>query len=323
MTLQFGTTNKRAALPTGPNPKRYVASTGAEHRHSIPTIEIDVTRTGEGSGPNVTISDKDQGIVMTSTSLGFPVIATTAIPNDRIAVARLQAAPNGAKWSEVTLHTDTVLIYGPGTHHTAISPEGLTFQAALLPIDQVLQSAEMLKMDVHIPAEGSVTTLDHGHTLGGIAEVLSGYGTPNRHDRIRAGSRGATASAVVQSLGSTTRSARRSVDSKHIVRLSVDYADIIYGIPAMADLCLVAHVSERRLRQAFVDTVGLPPKRYLLMRQLSRIRDSLESGDKATTTVTRVALEAGVTHLSRFAQRYREIFEERPSDTLAREGNAS
>jgi len=315
MTLSWASTDEWAPHRTDP----YVASTATEHRRSIPELDIDVTRTGAGSSPNVTIAAEEQGVVMTSTVLGFPVIARTTVPADRIAVARIGSAPRGSRWCGLDLASNTTLLYGPGADHTAISPEGLSFQIATLPIDRVHRAAEMQGLEVRLPAENTVTMMRQDQQVNLVSDVMFGYGSPIHHKGFRTGSGDATASAVARTLASVHSAGSRSVDSKEVVRVCVEYADIVYGMPSIEDLCLVAHLSERRLRQAFVETVGHPPKRYLLTRQLSQIRDTLEVVDTQATTVTRVALEAGVTHLSRFAQRYRELFEELPSETLARQ----
>ena len=165
--------------------------------------------------------------------------------------------------------------------------------------------------------------MSHHQRGGRVSDVLSGYGNRIHDTRVRAGAGDATASAIARSLASIASVGRRSVNNRGVVHVCVEYADVVYGMPSIADLCRVAHISERRLRQAFIDTVGLSPKRYLRLRQLSQIRDTLAAVETPATTVTRVALDAGITHLSGFAQQYRELFEELPSETLARAGRAS
>jgi AraC-like DNA-binding protein len=82
-------------------------------------------------------------------------------------------------------------------------------------------------------------------------------------------------------------------------------------------LCAQAGVGARSLQKAFQARRGMSPVRYVLERRLARAQARLSHalpGD----TVTMVALDCGFDHMSRFAQSYRRLFGEAPSQTLAR-----
>lgn len=87
----------------------------------------------------------------------------------------------------------------------------------------------------------------------------------------------------------------------------------------ISDLCNAALVSERTLRYAFEQVVGLSPTRYLFYLRLgSTCRDLMQScPDKVS--VASVALKRGMWDLSRFAGGYLRVFGEYPSDTLRRQ----
>jgi AraC-like DNA-binding protein len=85
----------------------------------------------------------------------------------------------------------------------------------------------------------------------------------------------------------------------------------------LGSLCAQAQVSARSLQAAFQARRGMSPVRYVLERRLARAQERLARalpGDSVTT----VALDCGFDHMSRFAQAYRQLFGERPSQTLAR-----
>ena len=84
----------------------------------------------------------------------------------------------------------------------------------------------------------------------------------------------------------------------------------------MAELSRVAGVSERTLRSAFHDVLGLSPKQYAIAERLRAARAALLAADPETTTVTDIATEYGFFELGRFAGRYRHTFGEVPSQTL-------
>ena len=95
-------------------------------------------------------------------------------------------------------------------------------------------------------------------------------------------------------------------------------AEYAGGRPLIADLCRAAGVSERTLRNAFHDVHGLSPKQYLLRHGLEHARQALQVAQDTRGAVTLVATEHGFFELGRFAGAYRQLFGERPSDTLRR-----
>ena len=84
----------------------------------------------------------------------------------------------------------------------------------------------------------------------------------------------------------------------------------------IAELSRIAGVSERTLRAAFREAVGLSPKQYTIAERLRAVRETLQTADPKTTTVTDVAMAYGFFELGRFAGRYRSAFGESPSATL-------
>jgi AraC family ethanolamine operon transcriptional activator len=88
------------------------------------------------------------------------------------------------------------------------------------------------------------------------------------------------------------------------------------GMVSIDDLIRSANVSERSLRNIFLDYVGLPPKRFLVVRRLHRARAILKRQSAECTSVTEVAAQCGFWHFGRFAGEYRRLFGELPSQTL-------
>lgn len=84
------------------------------------------------------------------------------------------------------------------------------------------------------------------------------------------------------------------------------------------EICDAAGVSERALRYAFDDTLGVSPNRYLSMLRLCTACRSLSMADASRRSVKSIALSCGLWDLSRFADNYRRIFGELPRDTLMR-----
>jgi transcriptional regulator GlxA family with amidase domain len=88
----------------------------------------------------------------------------------------------------------------------------------------------------------------------------------------------------------------------------------------IAELSRMAGVSERTLRTAFREAVGVSPKQYTIVERLRAVHDALRAADPKTATVTDIAMEYGFFELGRFAGRYRDVFGESPSATLRHGG---
>jgi transcriptional regulator GlxA family with amidase domain len=86
----------------------------------------------------------------------------------------------------------------------------------------------------------------------------------------------------------------------------------------VADLCRVAAVSERTLRNAFHKVHGVSPYRYMRAFRLTQARQALLSSDVRPGTITQIAMRFGFLELGRFAVDYRSTFGESPSATLRR-----
>jgi AraC-like DNA-binding protein len=83
-------------------------------------------------------------------------------------------------------------------------------------------------------------------------------------------------------------------------------------------LARAARVSVRTLHAAFQQQLGESPMAYVRRIRLGRVRAELLRSDPSKVRVTDVAMRWGFMHLSRFAEQYREQFNELPSVTLHR-----
>ena len=134
---------------------------------------------------------------------------------------------------------------------------------------------------------------------------------------------------MIERLGDTLASTREfhlrdaeitKVNHSRLVRKVQDYAlETIDRRIHLKDLCDAARVSERALRYAFQDVLGMSPVAYLSRLRLHRVHNSLKHATPGTTTVTEEAFSWGFWHAGEFSKAYKECFEESPSDTLSRE----
>lgn len=84
---------------------------------------------------------------------------------------------------------------------------------------------------------------------------------------------------------------------------------------SIRELCEAVNASERSLLSGFRQVFGISPKLYLKSLRLNRVRQDLRKATEETR-ITDIAFRWGLTHLSRFAADYRQMFGEYPHETL-------
>lgn len=121
---------------------------------------------------------------------------------------------------------------------------------------------------------------------------------------------------IVQGISSRPRPATAAADRQAVERVEA-YLTACPDIPVtVRELCRVAGMSERRLRDAFRRACGISPKRYMLAERLRAVRRALSDRSSTPITVTEAATSHGFYELGRFSVCYRSAYGEAPSDTL-------
>ncbi|MDH2434348.1 helix-turn-helix domain-containing protein [Pokkaliibacter sp. MBI-7] len=138
------------------------------------------------------------------------------------------------------------------------------------------------------------------------------------HDPIRTGVRDTILMQLLDLLDNDEAMAISPNARKRIVDRACDYVlSRRDDPPSIVDLCNRVGASRRKLQYCFHETLGINPVAYLRTLRLNEAhRALLQAG--ATTTVQDVAACWGFWHLSRFATDYRQLFGEKPSETLRR-----
>jgi len=75
-------------------------------------------------------------------------------------------------------------------------------------------------------------------------------------------------------------------------------------------------VSEKTLQNSFKSLFGFTPNRFLRLLKLNHIHHELKHLDPKESTVSRIAVKWGFTHMGQFTRYYTELFNENPSQTL-------
>ena len=127
-------------------------------------------------------------------------------------------------------------------------------------------------------------------------------------------------SSVVKAVGRADDAARSTASptARHaIVSRAQEYMREHVEEPlTVEDLCRVLGVSRRTLQYSFQEVLQLNPVSYLRAMRLNGVRRMLKSADPGRQSVQDIAARWGFWHLSHFANDYRRMFGELPSETL-------
>lgn len=103
------------------------------------------------------------------------------------------------------------------------------------------------------------------------------------------------------------------------VRLIAEYLEANAAEPVhMAELSKLTGMSVRSIQAGFKATYGCSPMAFLKVRRLELARKRLLCAVPGTTSVAKIALDCGFSHLGRFSGLYRARFGESPSATVRR-----
>jgi AraC-like DNA-binding protein len=104
-----------------------------------------------------------------------------------------------------------------------------------------------------------------------------------------------------------------------IVAKFEEYLEANPNVPLyLPEICAAIGATERTLRNACEEHLGMGPIRYLALRRMHLARRALLQADDPSSTVTRIATDHGFWELGRFSVAYRVLFGEMPSVTLHR-----
>jgi len=200
------------------------------------------------------------------------------------------------------------------------------FGSISLPLEEMVSLAEVAGSDLTPPKEAlflsppplAMERLQHLHAAAGqLAENAPAViAVPEAAHGIEQGLIGAMLSCLSTGYPDAGRSAVR----KHVLimrrfrRMVEEKPDQALFIP---EVCKTIGTSERTLRECCQEHLGISPTRYLLIRRMHLARRALRESNAAETNVTEVSMRYGFWELGRFSGRYRSLFGELPSVTLA------
>jgi len=296
------------------------AQGSSQYEGAVRGVDIRAVQTQATDGPTLVSTAAAGRIAATSVSVGFAFTSTSVINDDVLAASVVTA--KHSRWCGQDIEAGDVLIHGPQALHTASNPEGFAVTFAVVPTQDVRAASLSLGSGiehltgrfVRLPSTPATRRL--GSTVAGAFRA-----TPESHLFVPpplASMPAVVADAIDASSHHLEAPRRESISDDAIVAVCVDLAEATGRPPGIAEMRVAAHVSERRLRTAFVQTYGVPPIVFFRRWALDRAYRQLTGQGNQSITVTETAMGLGFGHLGRFAKYYNLQFGERPSETLAR-----
>ncbi len=298
----------------------FLTTTAVEsYSRAVPGVELNAVQTGIGFGPNTMRSVAYESATIAVASVGFPVRGQMTVSDDWIITATVSSAPPGTRWCGYDLKPGDTLLYAPAAEHTAVSPAGVEYTAAIVQRRRIEAVADEFRLRLEIPARGSVRLLHPTSNSRSTASLLKSAVLPANDSEhlatLRTDIVGLLALELTEEADEPQLERMSLRESRRIVRCCLEYVYDAGGRPSTAVLCHVAFVSERRLRGAFVDAFGVPPMQYFRDQAPNEARTRLLATSNRQT-VMEIAIDVGIQNGGRFAHRYFELFGQLPSTTL-------
>jgi AraC-like DNA-binding protein len=306
--------------PTDISTNLVIANEAEDYAASIPGFNIKVTRTGRGTGPNVTRTTTLGNVLFSSGAIQFPMVGTATVGENTVLINVITSAPPSSRWCGLDLEPGTVMLYGPGAPHTGISPAGLGFSFVAADVQAIEETADRLELTLDLPDRGQVRTFNPTPQVRSLTRMLSFASDPldsvefvemHHLDALHAAIVTLSTEDPMQEAGAGAK-----IDSRRLVHVCIEYAEAIEREPTISEMCRAAHVSERRLRDAFTEAFGIPPSRYFRYRSLAHARRTLTGAATPPRTVSGIASDLGFRNFGRFASQYNMTYGELPSATL-------
>ncbi|RQM47108.1 AraC family transcriptional regulator [Paraburkholderia bannensis] len=245
------------------------------------------------------------------------------VASDRVLILQLQS-DDDVLLNGRFVNGDTIFVSsGKTIHAMAKSP----IHANILTIDKALffESLEVKSRAIretlpfeHFIKPMSASTAEFHAQFSTHFELLDraiaeGHCAAQSVDRILAAA-GEIVSADGEGEGTPLSSTTRAyIVDKSCELFAQNFHDEAFGV---LDLCSRLRVSRRTLQYSFETVIGLSPSNYMRSVRLNIARHSLIT--KPTEKIQGLALDAGFSHLGRFAKYYQDFFGELPSATVLR-----
>ncbi|MCA1397638.1 AraC family transcriptional regulator [Bradyrhizobium sp. BRP56] len=283
---------------------------------------LEATQMSSGYLSGSLVFSNSDGIECSSGLINGRVSLLGPLSRDNITIGAILKLETGARHWLTEVQPGTVGVFFPNDDHDALYAPGSMYAALTLSAEKLEQEAaeEDLVLDrtalgetgLHAqclaPAlidrlrhlfarihDGTVTA--DNPISGQLLSALIAHLARPPHQRI--------AGRQLNQYGKIVERARAFIQENLCEPLSVD------------QIAASAYASRRTLFRAFEEILDETPRSYVRKLRLHRIRHDLASDAERACTIALVANQWGISDLGRMSGWYRELFGERPSETVS------
>jgi AraC-like DNA-binding protein len=282
---------------------------------------LEATQMSVGSLSGSLVFAEEDGVVYTSGLINGQVALSGPLSQHSITLGAGLRLGAGC-WHWLTeVGTGDVGIFHAGDEHDSFYTPGSLYATATLSAERLEEEAakEGLLLDRHILGGTGV----HPRQLpSSINRELT-----RRFQQIHFGDQGgvevsaALLRVFVDHLGRPPidhyRRANPNCHAKIVERARSYILENLAEPISLDAIAAAAYTSRRTLYRAFGDLLDDTPQNYVRRLRLHRIRNGLAGDIEKACTITTIANQWGISELGRLSGCYRELFGERPSETLA------
>ena len=256
------------------------------------------------------------------------VIQQGCLPNGKICFAiplgKLAGTP---RMQGHEMHGDSMVVLRSGDEFTLQRPKGMELVAVTFELDEFRRLSEERPWAPGARALLSSSVLRApGHAMQRLRYVLLSLFAetpatdPRKSEAIEDQSVSCGVFEALHELFNGAADAGQAIGSASASYIVAQCHRMVEGSgdspPSVEDLCLRLRTSRRTLQNSFRQVADTTPVDYLRCVRLNVVRRQLMSTRAVDLNIAQAAADRGFTHLSHFAQRYRALFGELPSQTL-------
>lgn len=261
------------------------------------------------------------GVVFTSGLIGGRVALRGPLSDDRVTIGIGIDLPAGTRHWLNEVETGNIGVYLPGDEHDSIYAPGSLYATVTLTAERLEDEAARLDLVLDRGTLGGTGV--HGRKVAPNVPAALGYQFRSIHRgwAVHKDPARAVLEAVLCHLARPPHARNTGTQpgchGRIVARARAYIMENLAEPMSVDEIASAAGASRRTLFRAFADIMDETPGSYVRRLRLHRIRHHLAGDRERVCTIAMIANEWGMSDVGRMAGSYRELFGERPSDTLA------
>lgn len=290
---------------------------------------FDATQMSHGAVQGSLVFAERDGITFSSGLVGSRVALAGPLSQDRVTLGLgITFPPGSSLWLDET-DSGAVGVFLPGDEHEALYSPGALYATVALDADHLEAEAARRGLILNLKMLGG-TRVDARRAAQPLddlrAQLMRAHAGFDPHPYIADPAR-QILDVTISHFAREPRPQSGRANPQGlalVVTRARDFIEAHLETPLAVDAIAHASLASRRtLFRAFVRVLGETPGQYVRRRRLHRIRHDLATWPESLCTITMISNRWGISELGRMAGWYRELFGERPSDTLHRAQTAA